>query len=102
MFILGFYGFIRKFVIYAETTFYETFMKVFIEKFKTDVYCEGDRIYVIKSNKNLCPVKILQNYLNFALINDKLGEYIFKAISKVNITEKPRNANKALLYTRTR
>ena len=40
-----------------------------------------------KSTKNLCPIKILQNYLDFALINNKLDEYIFRAITKTKARE---------------
>ena len=86
MCILDFCGFMH----YSEIsnlrrsgiTFHDTFRKVFIEKYKTDVYREGNWIYIIKSIGNLCPVKIIQNYFNFALINDKSGEYIFRAITK--------------------
>ena len=75
MCILGFYGFMRYSEISncrrSDITFHDTFMKVFIEKCKTDVYHKGNWIYMIKSTGNLCPVKILQNYFNFALISDK-------------------------------
>ena len=56
-------------------------------------------INMIKSTVNLCPVKILQNYFNFALINDKSDEQIFRAITKTKTTEKLRNVNN---NTRTR
>ena len=86
----------------SDITFHNTFMELFVEKCKTDIYCEGNWIHMIKSTRNLCPVKILQNCFNFSLINDKLDEYIFRAITKTKITEKLRNVNKSLLYTRTR
>ena len=62
MCILGFCDFMR----YSEIsnlrrsviTFHYTFKKVFIEKYKADVYCEAKWIYIIISTKNLCPVKI--------------------------------------------
>ena len=63
-------------------TFHNTFMKGFMGKCKTDVYRQGNWIYMIKSTRNFCPAKILQNYLNFVLINDKSDEYIFRAITK--------------------
>ena len=64
MCILGFCGF----MLYSEIsnlrrsdiTFHDTFMKLFIEKYKTGVYRERNWIY-IKSTGNLCPFKILQN-----------------------------------------
>ena len=71
-------------------------------KCKTDVYRQGNWIYIIKSTRNFCPAKILQNYLNFVLINDKSDEYIFRAITKKQTTEKLRNVDKTLSYTRTR
>ena len=39
--------------------FHDIFMKLFIERFKTDVYREGNWIYIIKATGNLCAVKIL-------------------------------------------
>lgn len=50
----------------------------------------------------MCPIKILQNYLDFALINNKFDEYIFRAITKTKTREKQLNVNKHLTYTRTR
>ena len=75
MCILGFCSFMHHSEISnlrrSEITFYDIFMKVFIEKCKTDVRREGNLIYMIKFTRNSCPVKILQNHFNFALINDK-------------------------------
>ena len=72
----------------SNVIFHDTFMKLFIEKYKTDVYREGNWVYMIKSTGNLSPVKILQNYYNFALINDKSDKYIIRAITKTKTTEK--------------
>ena len=69
---------------------------------QNSLYRKGDWIYMTKSTKNLCPIKILQNYLDFALINNKLDEYIFRAITKTKTREKQLNVNKPLSYTRTR
>ena len=57
----------------SDITFHDTFMKVFIEKYKTDVYRKGNWLYMTKSTGNLCLVKILENYFNFSLVNDKSG-----------------------------
>ena len=69
---------------------------------QNSLYRKGNWIYMTKSIKNLCPIKILQNYLDFALINNKFDEYIFRAITKTKAREKQLNVNKPLTYTRTR
>ena len=57
---------------------------------------------MINSTGNLCPVKVLQNYFNFSLTNNKSEEYIFRAIKKIKTTEKLQNVKKPLSYTKTR
>ena len=59
----GFCGFMRYSEVCnlrrSDVTFHDRFIKVFIEKCKTDVYREGNWTYMIISTGNLCPVKIL-------------------------------------------
>ena len=66
-------------------------MKLFIEKSKTDVYREGNWIYMVKSTGNVCPVKILQRYLDLILIIEKSDKCVFRAIPKTNTVENLRN-----------
>ena len=54
-------------------------MKIFIEKSKTDIYRNGNWIYIARGNSELCPVATLQRYLNMAKINENSEEFIFSS-----------------------
>ena len=82
--IIAFTGFMR----FSEVTsikgyiiFTETYMKIFIEKSKTDIYREGTWGYISRSH-NMCPVKHLGDYLRLVNITISSSQYIFRAISK--------------------
>ena len=61
--------------------FTETYMKIFIEKSKTDIYREWAGVYISQSH-NTCPVKHFKDYLRLININIGSSQYIFRAISK--------------------
>lgn len=105
--LLGYSGFLR----YEETaalrvcdfTFEPTHMKVFIEKSKTDQYRDGKWLFISRGSTELCPVKIVQTYLEKCGLNDMSSEeFIFRAIAKGKNYEKLRKTNKPLSYTRIR
>ena len=64
-----------------DIIFTETYIKIFIEKSKTDKCREGAWVYISRSY-NMCPVKHLEDYLKLANINISSSQYIFRAISK--------------------
>ena len=65
---LSFCGFLR----YSEASniwrsdidFQPSYMKIFIEKSKTDIYRNGNWIFMANGNSELCSVATLQRYLN--------------------------------------
>ena len=56
-------------------------MKIFIEKSKTDIYRNGNWIYIARGNSELCPVATLKRYLNMAKINKNFEEFKFRSIA---------------------
>ena len=79
-------------------------MKIFIAKSKTDVYKNGNWIYIARGNSELCPVATLQTYLNIAKINENSEEFIFRSITshKNHQHRTLRKKNVPLSYTGAR
>lgn len=104
--LVGFCGFMRFSEIAnlkrSDIIFTETYMKLFIEQSKTDVYREGSWVYIAKSRTSICPVDNLGKYLSLANIKEDSEEFIFRAITKTKTTQKLRKTNKPLSYTRAR
>lgn len=63
---LGFAGFLwyneLANIIVNHIEFEQDYVRIFIPGSKTDIYREGNYVYIKKSNTNYCPVKILQRY----------------------------------------
>ncbi len=101
--LLSFAGFLRlseaSSLKKEHITFYETHMTVFIEKSKTDVYREGNRLYIACTGSSLCPVKMLQLYFEKGNIKDH--EFIFRQVTYMKSTKdyKLRSANQPLGYS---
>ena len=85
-----------------DIIFKETYMKIFIEKSKTDIYRERAWVYISRSH-NMCPVKHLEDYLRLVNINisSSSRQYIFRAISKGKKSLLHRK-NKPISYTTIR
>ena len=66
----------------SDFIFSSTYVKVFIEKSKIDVYREGLWVYISASSK-ICPLKQLQYYLALVKIPENSDEFIFKGLSRV-------------------
>ena len=83
--VIAFTGFMR----FSEVTsikdydiiFTETYMKIFIEKSKTDICRERAWVYISRSHK-MCRMKHLEDYLRLVNINISSSQYTFRAISK--------------------
>ena len=83
-----------------DITFTETYMKIFIEKSKTDICREGTWVYISWSH-NMCPVKHLEDYLRLVDINISSSQYIFRAFSEGK-KSRLRRKNKPISYTTIR
>ena len=106
--LLSFVGFLR----YSEVSqlrecdldIHETHMKVFIRKCKTDVYRKGNWIYIAKLDSEICPIKIINQYVKQAQANRNSEKFLFRGVSflKSKNEYKLRNSNKPLSYSAAR
>ena len=111
MFILAFAGFLRfdelSRIRCGDIQFSETYVKIFLESSKTDVYRDGRWVHIAgNSSSPTCPLLNLKRYLHKAGLNTEKehhrDKYIFRALSSTKKSEKLRDTNKPLSYTRVR
>ena len=69
-------------------------------KSKTDVYREGNYVYIAKLENNYCPVSILQKYVEAANLDLSSNLPLFRPLSKTESGYTLRNSK--LSYTRCR
>ena len=104
MFIIAFAGFLRSAEVLNlkshDILFHDTHVSLFIQKSKTDIYREGSWVILSKTSSNLCPVKILHNYLSLGKIKNDSDEYIFRNLQKNKSGFTLRKENKPMTYTR--
>lgn len=83
---LGFAGFFRfnelANIQPSHLTFHDDFVKIFVPKSKTDVYREGNCVYIAKLESNYCPVSILRRYIEAAKLNLSSQLPLFRALTK--------------------
>ena len=77
-----------------------THARIFIDKSKADQHNVGDHVYIAKTKKRTCPVKILQAYLKKAGITS--SGFIFRGVSKTKDGHKLRKADKPISYSTPR
>uniref|UniRef100_A0A7M5X3W6 Tyr recombinase domain-containing protein n=1 Tax=Clytia hemisphaerica TaxID=252671 RepID=A0A7M5X3W6_9CNID len=105
--ILSYAGFLRydevSNLIFGDILVFETYMKLFIEKSKTDQHREGAWVYIAKLDSPFCPVKTLLRFTKNANITND-NEYLFRATSffKKKGIHKLRNKNKPICYSTAR
>ena len=83
-----------------DIRFKGTFIKIFVQKSKTDVYSKGNWL-CISSFNSACPVQQLRSYLDSSKINENSDEYKFRAISR-GPKSKLRIRNVPISYTQLR
>ena len=49
-----------------KLTFCDGFVKIFVPRSKTDLYSEGNYVYIAKLESKYCPVTILRKYIEGA------------------------------------
>ena len=106
--LLAFSGFLRydefSNVLFSDIVFFDTHMTVFIERSKTDVYRDGVRVYIAKTNTISCPVKCLARYVQAAGFVPQSQEYVFRGLTyhRKKKFYTLRKQNKGMSYTCTR
>ena len=82
--LLSFVGFLRFNEVInltlGDIDFFETHMSLFLEKSKTDVYRDGNRVVISKLNSEICPVKVLTSYIEKGRITDK-EKFLFRGVN---------------------
>ena len=106
MMVLCFTGFLRydevSNLIFSDIVFDSKYMKVFIEKSKTDQFRDGAWVFIAKIDSTICPVKTLQDYINTAGLSG--DDYLFRATTffKSKNIHVLRKKNKPLSYSTAR
>ena len=63
----------------SDLVFSSTYVKVFIEKIKTDIYREGMWVYIPAPSK-ICSLKQLKYYLALSKISENSEEFILRGL----------------------
>ena len=84
--IFSFMGFLRYSKVFnlrmSDIVFHDFYMAIFIEKSKTDIYGNGNLLYLAKVKSKLCPITLLRRYMKLANINKHSNGYIFRGLCK--------------------
>ena len=60
--------------------FHGQYIKIFVPRSKTDVYREGNYVYISASGTSYCPVSVLRRYMNLGGIHDKSDLPLFRPL----------------------
>jgi len=105
MSLLAFAGFLRfdevADIRFSDLTFFDSYLKVFISKSKTDVYRKGASVLITKTDSKLCPVKNVSLYLSKANITCQ-DEFIFRAVCPSKKSQKLKAKNTPISYSSVR
>ena len=85
----------------TDIAFHASYLAIFIEKSKTDVYRHRNTILIARTGTTLDPVGMLYPYFQAAQIEDKSKEYIFRGVSRETdeLPMRLRSADKHVSYT---
>ena len=106
MILLSFAGFLRyeelSSLRCSDVKFLDGYVKIFINKSKTDQYRQGNEILISAGVTSACPVKMLQRYISLGNIDIFSDHFLFKSVFKSKEGLKLIYKNKKLSYTRAR
>ena len=77
----------------------KTFLSLFIQNSKTDVYREGSWVYLTKLDTALCPIELISHYFKKGNIKGNCQKCIFRGIITTKSHSKLRNCDKHVSYT---
>lgn len=105
--VFGFRAFLRYNEIIrirkGNVVLHQNYMKVFIEKSKTDVYRGGKWMYISTGISSTCPVEIIRLYLRKGGFESQKKEaYLFRAVTKTKHKEYLREKNRHITYSTMR
>ena len=108
MFLLAYAGFFRykelSNIRMTNIAFYDTHIEILVETSKTDIYRQGNKVVIVRTNTETCPVLFLRRYCTLAGLNLDSSEYIFRSLqyNKSNHKCYISEINKPLSNTRFR
>ena len=105
--MLAFSGFLRydefSKILYSDVKIFDTHLTIFLEKSKTDIYRDGVKVFISRTNSVSCPVSILTRYMIQANFDDEkdLESFLFRGLTYHRKYKKYtlRKQNKGLSYT---
>lgn len=104
--ILSYTGFLRFSEVAVlkreDIEIYDTYLKLFLEQSKTDIYRTGHWIFISKLGSVLCPVKLTKKYIRLANIHNNQNEYMFRRLIKTSSGYRLRVQNNPISYTTVR
>ncbi|XP_072021253.1 uncharacterized protein [Amphiura filiformis] len=84
-----------------HVTFELSHMSILIPSSKTDIYRQGKSVIIARLTSRVCPVRMLQKYLELAQVQDSCS-FIFRSLSATKMGYKLRKDNRPMSYTRVR
>ena len=108
MCLVSFAGFLRYQELanlrFCDVQFCSGYMKLFLERSKTDVYRDGVWVFVSQVNSSRCPVAMLRRYLSMAGFSGYSEAFIFRGITRHKDVTKRRlkDKNVPLTYSTAR
>ena len=82
--LLTYVGFMRfdevSILTKGDVQFFSTHMSIFIERSKTDVYRDGNKIIISRLNSICCPVRTLCRYIQLGKV-EKDEAFLFRAVT---------------------
>lgn len=101
---IGFAGFLRFNELSnlkpAHFSFQYNYAKILIPESKTDIYREGNYVYISRTTTKYCPVSVVESYMNLANISKTCNLPLFRRIIKKKTGYSL--GNDKLSYTRCR
>ena len=88
----------------SDLFFRKTYIKLLIEKSKTDIYRDGAWVLMAKTGSLTCSYDMIRHYLKIANIRKVSEEVIFRGLTYFSKSKvyKLRKKDKSLSYTRSR
>ena len=105
--LISYAGFLRydelSYLRVSDFEFHNLYMRIFIEKSKTDIYRDGRWVIIAVTNNITCPVAMTKRYFTACEFDNDSDEFIFRGLIfyKSSNSYKLRKSG-ALSYTRTR
>ena len=85
-----------------DIVIHDSYMAIFTEKSKTDIYRNGHWLYLAKLKSKLCPITLLRSYMKLAKIDKHSNDYIFRRLRKRGNSFRLREKDMHISYTTAR